>query len=152
MTSLYQTYPFPFGLAPLAAETTAPQRTDLFSIFKEEALFRASRYIDPVTSDFVESADNHLQGMNAIEQEVIRALNTNFNSSSVLNFGQNFLSVPVITPYIQRQMQQLLSSALSFLIDFAKITITSLNVSANAQGQAYIQFTFLNNSLEPTQQ
>lgn len=128
-----------------------PDRRDLLD-WKGTNTIQTSRYIDPITHDFVVSATNHLVGMNYVDQEVVIALNTSFNSSVLLGFGQNFLSPKLITTSIKTQLYSLLQQCLSFQIQNGLVVIQSFDVSNTASGQMSFQFTYINTTTNTTVQ
>jgi hypothetical protein len=139
------TYPLPYGLSLLQPPINVPNNTDLLD-FQGSGNVQTSRYIDPISQDFELTANGTYQGMNSVEQEVQLALLTTFDSSSVLNFGQNFGSIKVITPYITNQMINLLNQCLSYQIQSNLITIQNTTVTSNQFGQVFISFSFTNNT------
>ena len=145
MSNIYQTYALPFGLSLINTVVPVPNNTDLLD-FQNTGNVQTARYIDPNTRDFELNANGTYQGMNSVEQEVQLALLTTFNSSSVLNFGQNFASVKVITPFVKKQMISLLNQCLSYQIQTNLITLSNVNVSSNQFGQVFISFNFTNNT------
>ena len=147
MGNLYETYNLPFGLSLAPPPPRTPPVTQDLLSFDNSGTIQTARYINPLTQDFALSSDNLYQGMNAVEQEVQLAILTTFNSSSVLNFGQNFGSIKVITPYITKQMTNLLNQCLSYQITNNLITIYNVSVTSNPQGQCFISFSFTNNTL-----
>lgn len=141
-------FPLPYGLSlALPPLLTPNNRNDLLD-FQGTNTVQGSRYINPQTQDFEQSANGLFQGMNAVDQQVQLALSTTFNSSAVLNFGQNFASIKVITPYISRQMISLLNNCLNNLIVSGSITITSAPIvsSSNQFGQVSLSFNYSNNT------
>lgn len=139
-------YLLPYGLAlTLSPPLTPPDRRDLLDYAGSNSV-QTARYIDPVTRDFVVSANNHFQGMNNVEQEVLLAVSTTFNSSVLLNFGQNFASMQVITKNVQTQMVGLLNQCLAYQIQNNLITIQNASVATNSFGQVSLQFVFTNNT------
>jgi len=138
-------YPLPYGLSLIQPTIAAPNTTDLLD-FQGSGSVQTARYINPLTQDFELTDNATYQGMNSVEQEVQLALLTTFDSSSVLNFGQNFSSVKVITPYITSQMINLLNQCLSYQIQNNLITIYNATVTSNQFGQVFISFSFTNNT------
>jgi hypothetical protein len=145
---------FPYSLqAGLASPqpNTPFDRRDLLS-FQGSNIVQSSRYIDPLTKDFVVSPNNHLLGMNAIDQSVFLALNITFNTSAQPGLGQNFLSPKVIPPVshslatLKQQMSSLLNQCLSFQVSNQQITITQVEVAYGGQGQVQLFFAYINNS------
>ena len=143
---------FPLGLDLSYSPAPITDRRDYLNYTGDNTI-QGARYIDPTTADFQQSSNNHFVGQNYVEQEILLALSTTFNSSVVSNFGQNFLSSPVITPYVNKQMNRLLNDALSYLI-YSNLVVISGNptISANAYGQVSISFCYINNSLSTTAQ
>lgn len=141
--------PFPYDLyrGISAPQTNYPiDRRDLLNYTGDNTI-QSARYIDPITHDFVESGTSHLQGMNAIEQAVMLALNTTFNSSAQIAFGQNFGAIKLITPQIQTQVNATINNALATLIQNKQITIQNIQYNNNGNGQIAVQVTFYNNTL-----
>ncbi len=141
--------PFPYDLykGVSAPQPNSPiDRRDLLNYTGDNTI-QSGRYIDPATGDFVVSSTNHFQGMNAVEQSVFLSLNTKFNSSSQLGFGQNFNSIKTITPNIINQITAQLQQALSFQIKNNQITLLNVNVFNNVSGQIVLNFSYINNTI-----
>lgn len=145
---------FPYSLQTglAAPQPNVPfDRRDLLS-YQGTNIVQSSRYIDPITKDFAISSNNHLLGMNAVDQSVFLALNITFNTSAQRGLGQNFLSPKVIPPAshslapLTQQMSTLLNHCLSFQINNQQITITNVQVAYGGQGQVQLQFTYINNT------
>jgi hypothetical protein len=111
---------------------------------------QSARYIDPITKDFVVSSTNHFEGMNAVEQSVMLAINTTFNTSAQRGLGQNFLSPKFVSNQIQTQMEALLQSCLAYQIQNNQITLLNVQIMDNGFGQIAIQFAYTNNTLGTT--
>ena len=151
-------YSFPYSLQVGLA---SPQpnlpfnRVDLLS-YTGNNVVQSSRYINPLTKDFEVSANNHLQGMNAIDQSVFLAINNSLNSSAQLGQGQGFITRGLIPAngvtgaqnlqQLTQQMTLLLNQCLSFQLSNQQITITSVVVAYNSGGQIQLQFVYINNS------
>jgi hypothetical protein len=88
--------------------------------------------------------------MNAIDQAVLLAVNTQFNSSAQSSFGENFLSPKLITSNVSAQMTSLLNQCLSYLITNKQITLQNVSVVNNQVGQVSIQFSYINNTTGQT--
>ena len=144
MSNIYQTYPLPFGLSLINTVVPVPNNTDLLD-FQNTGNVQTSRYVNPNTQDFEVFENGTYQGMDSVEQQVQVALLTTFNSSSVLNFGQNFASVKVITPFVKKQMINLLNQCLSYQVQNNLITLSNVNINSNQFGQVFISFNFTNN-------
>lgn len=144
--------PFPYDLY---RGLSAPQpnfpidRRDLLNYTGDNTI-QSSRYINPLTRDFEVSSTNHFVGQNAIEQSVLLAINTTFNTSAQPAFGQNFGAIKTITPQIQSQVFATIQQALGTLIQNKQITLRSLNFNNNGYGQISVQFTYNNNTLGTT--
>lgn len=141
--------PFPYDLyrGIAAPQSNFPiDRRDLLNYTGDNTI-QSSRYIDPVTHDFVVSTTNHLEGMNAVEQAVMLAVNTTFNSSAQPSFGQNFGNIKLITPQIQAQVANTVQQTLTTLIRSKQITLQSIQFTNNGLGQISVQFAYNNNTL-----
>ena len=143
---------FPYSLFKglQAPQPNSPiDRRDLLNYTGDNTI-QSSRYIDPATGDFVVSSTNHFEGMNAIEQAVLLAVNTTFGSSAQPGFGQNFLSPKLITNNVPSQMTTLLQQCLADLIANKQITLQQVTVTNNDIGQVSIQFVYNNNTIGTT--
>lgn len=143
---------FPFSLyrGLYAPQPNSPiDRRDLLDYAGSNTV-ESARYINPLTHDFEVSSTNLLQGMNAVEQEVMLAVNTTFNSSALPGFGQNFGSIKLITPNIKNQINSALRQCLSNLLDSGQITLGNINISNTITGQVNIKFDFINTTLGTT--
>jgi hypothetical protein len=145
--------PFPFSLY---RGITTPQpnnpidRRDLLD-YNGSNIIQNSRYINPLTRDFEVSPTNLLQGQNAVDQQVLLALNTTFNSSAQAGFGQSISSTKLITSDIQNQITNSVQQTLSTLISGNYINIQSVLVNANNDlGQVNISVSYNNNTLGTT--
>ena len=123
----------------------APDRRDLLD-YTGSNVIQTARYINPITHDFEVSATNHLMGQNAVDSEVILAVNTTLNSSVLNGFGQGFGSIKLITPDMQAQVLSTLNSALSNLIDNNSITMGAVSISNTVTGQISVSFNYINNT------
>lgn len=133
------------GIQQLQGQSPVDRR-DLLNYTGDNTI-QSARYINPLTRDFEVSATNHFLGENAVEQAVLLAMNTTFNSSVLTGFGQNFGSIKVITPFIKNQIAANIKQALSFLIQNNQITLGEIDFSNNGLGQVAIQFAYANNTL-----
>ena len=122
-----------------------PDRRDLLD-YNGSNTIQSSRYINPETHDFEVSSDNLLQGMNAVNQQVLLAVNTTFNTSVLNGFGQDFSSIKIITPNIRNQVLSVLNQALSNLINNGLISIETVSINNNAYGQISVNFNYVNNT------
>jgi hypothetical protein len=144
--------PFPYDLfrGISAPQSNSPiDRRDLLNYTGDNTI-QSSRYINPLTRDFDVSVTNHLQGQNAVEQAVMLAINTTFNSSSQTAFGQNFGAIKLITPQIQSQVSATVQQALGQLIQNKQITLRTIQFVNNGLGQISVQFSYNNNTLGTT--
>lgn len=128
---------------------TPINNTDLLDYAGSNTI-QSARYINPQTQDFQVSSTNHLLGQNAVDQEVLLAMNTTFNSSVQIGFGQNFGSIKVINTNMQNQVQTILNQALANLINNQSITLGDVLISNNGLGQLSIQFDYTNNTTNTT--
>jgi hypothetical protein len=141
--------PFPFSLySGLSYPVTnyPIDRRDLLD-YQGSNTIQSARYINPQTGDFEVSANNLLMGQNAIEQQVLLAINTTFNSAVLKGFGQQFGNIKLLTPNIQNQVVNIINNALSYLIQNNLITIQKINSTVNNFGQLQVQFVYNNNTL-----
>lgn len=139
---------FPFTLTQNLVPSPpvqAPNRQDLLD-YKGSGQVQSARYINPSTKDFeLNGSNGQFFGENATDQSVLFALATSFNSSSVLNLGNNYnrLTLPVIGPFINQQMTNLLYQCLGSLVpDY--IAIQDVDVTQVGQNAMQISFTYLN--------
>lgn len=143
-------FPYSIYKGIQAPQQNSPiDRRDLLNYTGNNTI-QSSRYINPLTRDFEVSLTNHLQGMNAVEQSVMLAVNTTFGTSVQANLGQAFLSPKLITTAVQKQMRALLEQCLSFQIQNNQITLQTVLINNNDIGQVSIQFTYSNNTLGTT--
>lgn len=143
------TYPFPFGLAlTLPPPLPVPSRIDLKD--PAQGTVSSARRIDPISRDFALQNNGLYQGMNEVEQIVLLSISTTFNSSALQNFGQNFGSVKVISPYIKKQISSLLNQCLGTLLAANLITLSAISVTADQLGRVFLNFSFTNTTLKTT--
>jgi intracellular sulfur oxidation DsrE/DsrF family protein len=86
--------------------------------------------------------------MNYIDQEVQLALNTQFNSSVLSGFGQNFLSPKVVANdpvALTNQMTSLVQQCLQYQISNNSITVGAITASQISSGVVVVQFNYVNN-------
>lgn len=142
---------FPLNLVNnlATAVNVVPDNRDLLNINNDNTIQNA-RYIDPKTHDYAQSADNHLIGENAIDQQVLLILNTTYNTAFVSSFGQNFASIRMLSGNAAARAQALLLEALSTPISNGDITIMATNFSTDPSGQLNINFTYSNNTTGKT--
>ena len=146
--------PFPYDMyrGISAPQSNFPiDRRDLLD-YNGNNIIQSARYINPLTRDFEVSSTNHLEGQNAVEQAVVLAINTTFNSSAQPAFGQNFGLIKLITPQIQTQVSNTVQQALGTLIKNGQITLQSIQYTNNGLGQISVQFTYNNNTIGNTAQ
>ena len=146
--------PFPYDLyrGISVPQTNYPiDRRDLLD-YNGSNTIQSARYINPLTRDFEVSVTNHLQGQNAVEQAVVLAINTTFNSSAQPTLGQNFKAIKLITPQLQSQVVTTVSNALSTLIQNKQITLQQVSFINNQYGQISVQFVYNNNTIGNTAQ
>jgi hypothetical protein len=140
--------PFPYSLfnGLQAPQQNYPiNRTDLLD-YKGSNTIQSARFIDPQTGDFVVSSTNHFEGMNAVDQAVLLAVNTTFNTSAQPSFGQNFQSIKLITGNVKVQMTAILQQCLAYLIQTNQITISNILVSQTDIGEVSMQFSYTNST------
>lgn len=94
-----------------------------------------ARLIDQVSGDYVLTDTGYFVGMNDIEQKVLLALRTTYNSATS-PIGQQLRSVRVIDTNIVPQLQFLIGQALSSLINSQYITLDSVVVTLPSYGSA----------------
>ena len=113
-----------------------------------------ARKINPRTKDYVMGANGRLEGQDAIEARVYLAIATVRNSSSVLDFGQDFTSVQLATQNVNAKLNDLVSQALNDLIADSSITLNGVDVQIveNNSGsrQALINISWKNNRTSTT--
>lgn len=139
---------FPFNLLTNLLPNTVviPDNRDLLNVNNDNTIQNA-RYINPQTADYEQSADNHLVGENAVDQQVLMILNTSFNTAFVQSFGQNFRSIKMINSGTVAQAATLLSQSLSVLLNNGSITLQNVSITTDAFGQVNINFSYTNNTL-----
>ena len=141
--------PFPLNILNGLAQPITPvppNRNDLLDYTNMQTIDGA-RWINPITQDFSISSTNHLQGMNAVDQEVILAMNTTLNSSVLNGFGQGFSSIKMInTDTLNSQVEAVINNALKVLIGNGNITLQSVKTANNVNGQIFVQFLYTNNT------
>jgi hypothetical protein len=133
-------FPITTNLAPDPIPV-APNRSEYVN-YQNKSIINNSRYIDPLTNDFVLQSNGHFVGMNGIQQQVALATTTLLNSSAVSGFGLNLASIKVITPNIQKQVLSLLNAALVNLVDSNQIRINSAAVTQTGIGQISVVFSW----------
>lgn len=113
-----------------------------------------ARKIDPRTKDYVMGSNGRLEGQDAVEARVYLAIATVRNSSSVLDFGQDFTSVQLATRNVNAIMTDLVSQALTDLIVDGSITLNGVEVQIveNNTGsrQALVNISWKNNKTSTT--
>lgn len=115
-------FPYSINLLPDVAPTPIDRRN--LVDWQDGSTIQTSRFINPLTKDYVVSSDNKLAGMNAIQQEVYLAVLTKFNSSSLTGFGNNILSIKMINQTnFSAQVSSMLNQCLSDLIGSGQITL-----------------------------
>jgi hypothetical protein len=85
--------------------------------------------INPTTGDFNVDSSNNIQGDNFINQKVILALGTGFNTSVLANFGLDLSSIQTVTQNIQLKVNIAVKNALSALVSANQIAINNIIVS-----------------------
>lgn len=147
--------PFPYDLyrGISAPQTNFPiDRRDLLNYTGDNTI-QSARYINPLTRDFEVSSTRHFQGQNAVEQAVLLAINTTFNTSAQPAFGQNFGAIKLVPTNVNQLNSAVTSTiqqALGTLIQNKQITLRDVQVVNNGLGQIAIQFTYNNNTLGTT--
>ena len=86
-----------------------------------------ARLINIATGDYVLNENGHFVGMNDIEQKVILAVLTTFNSASS-PIGQRLRELKVINPTTIAQIQNYINQCLASLINGNYITLNYVNV------------------------
>lgn len=141
---------FPFSLSSGLAPPIVPTIPNLGCLlsYTGNNTIQTARYIDPITQDFVVGNNGQLLGMNYIDQEVQLALNTQFNSSVLSGFGQNFLSPKVVANdpvALTNQMTSLVQQCLQYQISNNSITVGAITASQISSGVVVVQFNYVNN-------
>ena len=140
---------FPFTLtnglmSPVAP--TAPNRQDLID-YAGSGVIQSARYINPQTQDFqLNESNGQFLGQNAVDQSVLLALQTTFNSSNVNGLGNNFGSIKLIGQNITSQMNNALNQCLGSLIASGNIVLGTVTVTQTGQNQMNISFNYYNQS------
>lgn len=148
--------PFPYDLfrGLSQPQTNFPiDRRDLLNYTGDNTI-QSSRYINPITHDFEVSSTNHFVGQNAVEQSVTLALNTTFNSSAQLGFGQslpvNIRLVPTDPGQLSAAIFASVQQTLATPIQNKQITIQDISYVNNGNGQISVRVAFHNNTLGTT--
>lgn len=143
-------FPLGINLGPIV-NVVAPNRKEYVD-YQNNSIIDGSRYINPNTNDFELQANGHFVGMPSIQQEVLLAVETVYNSSVMSNFGLDFGSIKIITPNIQKQVLSLFNNALSFLISTNKIRLNSVQTTQTGQSQVSSIFSWTDTTTGTTYQ
>ena len=81
-----------------------------------------------------------------MDQSVLLALQTTFNSSNVNGLGNNFGSIKLIGQNITSQMNNALNQCLGSLIASGSIVLGTVTVTQTGQNQMNISFNYYNQS------
>jgi hypothetical protein len=145
---------FPFSLQHglmTQPALTPPVYQDLLD-YQGSAIVQGARYINPLTNDFeLCSSNGQFMGQNAIDQSVLLALATTFNSSSVLGLGQNFGAVKLIGPNAVNLLTNILTQCLGSLISNNSIVLGNVSITQPYPTTMAISFQYYNQSLGVTQ-
>jgi hypothetical protein len=124
------------GGSPYGVGTPAVQ-TDLGGkLLKRDAMSTqtGSRYIDPVTGDYIVSDTGRIEGMDDVKQLVVLRVKTTRGSAGYQSLGQELLKIDRITSNIQRRVESTLTAALQDLIDAEMIVIIDISVEVARPG------------------
>lgn len=102
-----------------------------------------ARLIDLDSGDYVVNQFGSFCGMDAVMQSVELVLFTTFGSAAA-PFGQTFKEVKLITPTIQTQMMNIVTTALAYQLNNNLVQIIQLNVVKNVFNQIEIALYWKN--------
>lgn len=130
----------PFGSSyagyGVPASSTLPNTTVLIS--STFGVPGQTRFIDPVTGDYVFNANGRIIGGNAIQQMVYLAIKTVKGSCAVTDLGQSFSKVQTIGANYITLVKNEVNNALKYMIDNRLIQLIDVVVSQQGT-QARIQ-------------
>ena len=85
-----------------------------------------ARAINPSTGDYIVNTNGQLYGMDEIDNQVYLAVATLYNSSALLNFGQQLSQLKVVSTSQKSKIDNLVNSVLSDIVIRGDITITDI--------------------------
>ena len=86
------------------------------------------RLIDPVTKDYVYTADGRAQGQATVPQLVLLALSTVLGSSAIPTLGQTFSQIQEKGPNFKAQLTSAVQNALAAVIKAKQVQLLSVDV------------------------
>jgi hypothetical protein len=98
----------------------------------------SGRYIDPRTRRYVLDANGRTMGMTAAQQGVHFAVATDLGKSAVREIGNRLKSVKTIGVNYQRQIESVITDALSRLIQSGLVKLESVESKRVGQSGAYL--------------
>ena len=97
-----------------------------------------TRFINPVTQDYMFDSNGHIVGGNGIQQLVYLALVTIRGSSAMIDLGQSFSNVKVIGANYVSLVKNEVNKALKPLIDQKKIVLIDVKVNRSGTNMSVI--------------
>lgn len=95
------------------------------------------RRIDPVTRDYVIDERGRALGQTEAQQFVYLALRTDLGSSAMLELGNRLNTVRVITDSFEREITDVITSALAIGVQRGLLSINSISVSRMGQSRLF---------------
>ena len=88
-----------------------------------------SRYINPVTGDYLFNSNGKIAGLIGMQQAVYLSLVTVLGSSAVISLGQTYSTIQVITQNFNQDIQNSVNLALANLINNGSISLDNVSVT-----------------------
>lgn len=107
---------------------------------------QTGRFIDPVTKDYVMTADGRLQGMPTVRQLVQLVVQTTFGSSAMPSLGIDFSSVREKGDGFLQRVTAVLTNAMAPIVSQGLVRVDNVTVlnTTNPDGvNAYMNWTDL---------
>jgi phage gp46-like protein len=122
--------PWPFGIQQVNTSPLVNPPQPLKDLIDQNNQIQSSRVINPITQDYELNSNGTFVGQSVVQTSVYLALFTTFNSSAVSGLGNQFLTLGVITPNIEKKVFNLTQQALASLINQGLVALVSCSVSA----------------------
>ena len=117
--------PFPYGISIINTGPLVNPPQPLKDLIDQNNQIQSARVINPITQDYELNSNGTFVGQSVVQTSVYLALFTTFNSSAVSGLGNQFLTLGVITPNIEKRIYNLTQQALSSLINQGLVELVS---------------------------
>lgn len=129
----------PYGTTPFGLGTPAVAATVGGKLLNDAATGTqsGSRFLDPVTGDYVVDGFGRIKGMDDLRQLVLLRVKTTIGTSTMTTLGNTLKSIDRITNNIDRRVDSILRASLQDIVDGGLIEVTEVKVEVVRPGTVY---------------